>query len=78
MPAFAFKSVKRFAGSSVPGLWKSLGIVQVQKAVRWPCGVCGRGVGGNSMQCTAEGREVRPQMGVARVTGRLKFWANRR
>jgi len=23
-----------------------------QKAVRWPCGVCGRGVGNNSIQCT--------------------------
>ena len=25
----------------------------VQKAARWPCGVCGRGVGGNSIQCTS-------------------------
>ena len=24
---------------------------QVQKAARWPCGVCGRGVGSNSIQC---------------------------
>jgi len=24
----------------------------VQKAARWPCGVCGRGVGSNSIQCT--------------------------
>ena len=24
---------------------------QVQKAVRWPSGVCGRGVGRNSIQC---------------------------
>jgi len=24
----------------------------LQKAARWPCGVCGRGVGGNSIQCT--------------------------
>ena len=23
----------------------------VQKTVRWPCGVCGRGVGSNSIQC---------------------------
>ena len=23
-----------------------------QKAERWPCGVCGRGVGSNSIQCT--------------------------
>jgi len=25
----------------------------VLKAVRWPCGVCGRGVGSNSIQCTS-------------------------
>jgi len=25
----------------------------VQKATRWPCGVCGRGVGSNSTQCTS-------------------------
>jgi len=24
----------------------------MQKAVRWPCGVCGRGIGNNSIQCT--------------------------
>jgi len=24
-----------------------------QKAVRWPCSVCGRGVGNNSIQCTS-------------------------
>ena len=24
----------------------------VQKAARWPCGLCGRGVGSNSIQCT--------------------------
>ena len=24
-----------------------------QKAVRWPCGVCSRGVGSNSLQCTS-------------------------
>ena len=24
-----------------------------QKAVRWPCGVCSKGVGGNSLQCTS-------------------------
>jgi len=24
----------------------------VQKAARWPCGVCGRVVGSNSIQCT--------------------------
>jgi len=25
----------------------------MQKAVRWPCGVCGRGFGKNSIQCTS-------------------------
>jgi len=25
----------------------------LQKAARWPCGVCGRGVGSNSTQCTS-------------------------
>jgi len=25
----------------------------IQKAVRWPCGVYGRGVGNNSIQCTS-------------------------
>ena len=25
----------------------------MQKAVRWPCGVCGRGIGNNSIQCTS-------------------------
>ena len=25
----------------------------MQKAVKWPCGVCGRGVGNNSIQCTS-------------------------
>ena len=25
----------------------------VQKAARWPCGVCGRGIGSNSIQCTS-------------------------
>jgi len=25
----------------------------VRKAARWPCGVCGRGVGSNSIQCTS-------------------------
>ena len=25
----------------------------VQKAARWPCGVCDRGVGSNSIQCTS-------------------------
>jgi len=25
----------------------------VQKAARWPCDVCGRGVGSNSIECTS-------------------------
>jgi len=25
----------------------------MQKAPKWPCGVCGRGVGNNSIQCTS-------------------------
>ena len=25
----------------------------MQKAARWPCGVCGRGVGSNSIQCAS-------------------------
>jgi len=25
---------------------------RVQKAASWPCGVCGGGVGSNSIQCT--------------------------
>jgi len=25
---------------------------ETQKAIRWPCSVCGRGIGNNSVQCT--------------------------
>jgi len=25
----------------------------MQKAVRWPCAICGRGIGNNSLQCTS-------------------------
>jgi len=32
----------------ISGEWQKV----MQKAVRWPCGVCGRGVGNNSVQCT--------------------------
>jgi len=31
----------------ISGEWQKV----MQKAVRWPCGVCGRGVGNNSVQC---------------------------
>ena len=33
----------------ISGEWQKV----MQKAVRWPCGVCGRGVGSNSVQCTS-------------------------
>jgi len=28
-------------------------VLVMQKAIRWPCGVCGRCVGNNSIQCTS-------------------------
>ena len=31
---------------------------EMQKAVRWPCGVCGRGVGSNPIQCTSDQKWV--------------------
>jgi len=31
----------------ISGEWQKV----TQKAVRWPCGVCGRDVGNNSIQC---------------------------
>jgi len=33
----------------IGGEWQKV----MQKAVRWPCGVCGRGIGNNSIQCTS-------------------------
>ena len=36
----------------------------MQKAVRWPCGVCGRGVGNNSMQRTCCQKWVHRKCGV--------------
>jgi len=33
----------------ISGEWQKI----KQKVVRWPCGVCGRGVGNNSIQCTS-------------------------
>jgi len=32
----------------INGDWQKV----MQKAVIWPCGVCGRGIGNNSIQCT--------------------------
>jgi len=38
----------------ISGEWqKVMQKAVMQKAVRWPCGVCGRGVGNNSIQCTS-------------------------
>jgi len=33
----------------ISGEWQKV----MQKVVRWPCDVCGRGVGNNSIQCTS-------------------------
>jgi len=33
----------------ISGEWQKA----MQKAARWPCGVCGKGVGNNSIQCTS-------------------------
>jgi len=33
----------------ISGEWQRV----TEKAVRWPCGVCGRGVGNNSIQCSS-------------------------
>jgi len=33
----------------ISGEWQKV----TQKAVRWPCGVCGRSIGNNSIQCTS-------------------------
>ena len=33
----------------ISGEWQKV----TQKIVRWPCGVCGRGIGNNSIQCTS-------------------------
>jgi len=33
----------------ISGEWQKV----MQKAVRWPCGVCGRGIHNNNIQCTS-------------------------
>jgi len=38
----------------ISGEWQNV----IQKAVRWPWGVCGRGVGNNSIQCTSDQKWV--------------------
>jgi len=37
------------ANIMISGEWQKV----MQKAARQPCGVCGRGVGNNSIQCTS-------------------------
>jgi len=34
----------------ISGEWQKV----MQKAVRWPCGVCGGGIGNNSIQCSCQ------------------------
>jgi len=36
----------------------------VQKAARWPCGVCGRSVGSSSIQCTSCHKWVHKKSGI--------------
>jgi len=36
----------------------------MQKAVRWPCGVCDRGVGNNSVQCSSCQKHVHKKCGI--------------
>jgi len=40
-----------------------------QKAVRWPCGVCGRGVGNDSVQCTSCQKSVHKK--CSRIKGSM-------
>jgi len=54
-----------------------------QKAVRWPCGVCSKGVGSNSLQCTSghkwvhkkcsgiEGSDSKGMKSIGKVSGGL-------
>jgi len=39
----------------ISGEWQKV----MQKAARWPCGVCGRAVANNSIQCTSCQKWVR-------------------
>jgi len=34
-------------------MWRMLKVTVMQKAARWPCSVCDRGVGCSSIQCTS-------------------------
>jgi len=40
-----------------------------QKAIRWPCDVCGRGVGNNSIQCTSCKKWVHRKCSGIKVLG---------
>jgi len=36
----------------------------MQKAARWPCGICGRGIGNNSVQCTSCQKWIHKKCGI--------------
>jgi len=44
----------------IGGEWQKV----TQKAVRWPCSVCGRGIGSNSIQCTSCQKWVHRKCGI--------------
>jgi len=44
----------------IRGEWQKV----MQKAVRWPCGVCDRDVGNNSIQCTSCQKWVHRKCGI--------------
>ena len=44
----------------ISGEWQQV----MQKAVRWPCGVCGRGIGNKSIQCTSFQKWVHTNCGI--------------
>jgi len=45
-----------------------------QKAVRWPCGVCSKGVGSNSLQCTSCQKWVHKKCSGIKAVTRGVFW----
>jgi len=47
----------------ISGEWQKV----TQKAVRWPCGFCRRGVGNNSIQCTSCQKWVHRKCGSIKV-----------
>jgi len=44
----------------ISGEWQKV----TRKAVRWPCGVCGRGIGNNSIRCTSCQKWVHRKCGI--------------